>query len=109
MTKRERYLKALRNESVDQLVWAPNFDYWLHVNSAEGTIPAKYYGMSRNDIVRAVNGYIWNRVSGLKVVYDGVEETCRTEDDLTIHEFITPIGTVREVYVPTEEKARLLS
>ena len=32
MTKRDIYLKALRNEKVDQLVWVPNFDYWLHVN-----------------------------------------------------------------------------
>ena len=50
MTKRERYLKALNNEPVDELVWAPNFDYWLAVNTAEGTLPERYAGMSRNDI-----------------------------------------------------------
>ena len=27
MTKRERYLRALRNEKVDALVWAPNADF----------------------------------------------------------------------------------
>jgi len=54
LTKRERYLSALKNESVDSLVWAPNFDYWLAVNTAENTIPEKYRDMSRNDIVRAV-------------------------------------------------------
>ena len=52
MTKRERFLRALKNEKVDELVWAPNFDYWLQVNRAEGTLPEKY----RNLAVR-VSGF----------------------------------------------------
>jgi hypothetical protein len=31
-TKRERFLKALRNELVDEMVWVPNLDYWLSVS-----------------------------------------------------------------------------
>lgn len=109
MTKRERFLKALRNEQVDQLVWAPNFDYWLHVNRAEGTIPAKYREMSRNDIVRAIGGYIWNRASGLKVTYDSsVRETRSEINGAFIHEFHTPLGTIREVYEKTEGEHRSL-
>ena len=81
MTKRERYLRALRNEPVDEIVWAPNFDYWLQVNSAENNLPAKYKGMPRNDIVRAVGGYIWNRAPGLKVIMDkSVREVWRHEN-----------------------------
>ena len=107
MTKRERYLRALNNEKVDELVWAPNFDYWLQVNKAEGTLPEKYRGMSRNDIVRAIDGYIWNRVQGFNVIRDkSVKESWRAEGDNSIHEFETPIGTIREVYCKTEGEYR---
>lgn len=104
MTKRERYLKALRNESVDELVWAPNFDYWLSVNRAEGTLPAKYRDMQRNDIVRAIGGTIWNRAGGLKQVRDGrIAERSRKESDGTVvDELVTPMGTLRRVLSPTE-------
>jgi len=107
MTKRERFLRALKNEKVDELVWAPNFDYWLQVNRAEGTLPEKYRDMSRNDIVRAIDGYIWNRVQGLNVILDkSVKEIWRTEGDNSIHEFETPLGSIREVHCKTEGEHR---
>lgn len=104
MTKRERYLKALRGKTVDQLVWAPNLDYWLNVNKAEGTLPSKYRDLSRNDIVRSVGGYIWNRADGLAITRDAaIRETRRNEPDgMIVHEVTTPVGVVREVYSPTE-------
>lgn len=107
MTKRERYLKALRRETIDELVWAPNFDYWLHVNTAEGTLPEKYRGMSRNDIVRAIGGCIWNRAVGMRTVIDAsVHVATREEDGASIHEYETPVGSVREVYLATESPHR---
>jgi hypothetical protein len=107
MTKREMFLKALRNEPVPELVWAPNFDYWLGVNKAEGTLPAKYAGMARNDIVRAIGGTIWNRAEGLRVVLDpAVRETWREANGDRIHEFHTPLGAAREVYQKTEGEHR---
>lgn len=54
LTKRETYLKALRNEKVDTLVWAPNFDYWLYFNSAEGTLPEKYVGIQGYQVLPRV-------------------------------------------------------
>ena len=109
MTKRERYLKALRNEPVDRLVWAPNFDYWLTVNTAEGTVPDKYVGMSRNDIVRAVGGCIWNRAAGIRTVLDrSVKTTERRENGARIHEYHTPIGSIRQVYHPGEAENRTM-
>jgi len=107
MTKRERYLKALRNQQVDCLVWAPNFDYWLHVNTNEGTLPEKYKGMSRNDIVRAIGGYIWNRQQGIKTVYDrSVKIKYDTVNDCSITEISTPVGIVRCVHKKTEGESR---
>ena len=107
MTKRERYLKALRNEQVDELVWAPNFDYWLHVNTAENTIPEKFRGMSRNDIVRAVDGYIWNRASSFKAVMDrSVKVKVWDEGTETITQYETPVGVVRSVHSVAEGEMR---
>lgn len=104
MTKRERYLKALRNEPVDELVWAPNFDYWLGVSRAEGTMPAKFRDLSRNDIVRAIGGTIWNRAGGVKEVRDSsiVQKFHNQPDGRVIEELATPIGTIRAVRSPTE-------
>ncbi len=110
MTKREIYLKALRNEKVDTLVWAPNFDYWLRVNTAEGTLPEKYRGMSRNDIVRAIGGYIWNRQPGIKSIEDkSVKTEVKKTDDARIVEKITPVGRVRAVYRKTETEHRSMN
>ncbi len=107
MTKRDIYLKAIRNEKVDTLVWAPNFDYWLQVNSNEGTLPEKYRGMSRNDIVRAINGYIWNRASGMKIAYDKTVKTKIIDnEEQTITQISTPVGTVTAVHKRTEGRFR---
>lgn len=107
MTKRDLYLKALHNESTEELVWAPNFDYWLNVNRAEGTLPEKYTGMSRNDIVRAVGGSIWNRASGLKTVLDSsVQYRSFSKGTDWISEYTTPLGQVYEVRSVTEGEHR---
>lgn len=107
MTKRERYLRALHNQTVDELVWAPNFDYWLRVNTAEQTLPEKYRGLSRNDIVRAVGGYIWNRSSGCKTVIDkSVKEKWTDLGDKAVQEIATPVGTVSAVHTQAEGKHR---
>lgn len=103
LTKRERFLKALRNEKLDDLVWAPNFDYWLQVNTAEGTVPERYAGMSRNDIVRAIGGCIWNRAGGLRTILDGrVKEIVRQESGAIICEYETPLGSIRQVHLRSE-------
>jgi len=107
LTRRYRYLQALRNEKTDDLVWAPNFDYWLNINQAEGTVPEKYAHMSRNDIVRAVGGCIWNRAGGLRVVLDSsVTETWSPHGDAMIHEYRTPIGNISETHAKTEGECR---
>ena len=107
LTKRERFLKALRNQSSDELVWAPNFDYWLAVNRAEGTMPGKYADMSRNDIVRSIGGYIWNRAGGIRTEHDpSVREVQRSEGDAVIYELHTPVGMVRQVQKKTEGEHR---
>ncbi|MHB9035751.1 MAG: uroporphyrinogen decarboxylase family protein [Armatimonadota bacterium] len=107
MTKRENYLRALRNQQNDGFVWAPNIDYWLYVSQAENTLPQDYLGMSRNEVVRSIGGSIWCRAVGLKTVRDSsVKETWQMEGDTRIHEFITPAGSIREVHAQTEGENR---
>lgn len=112
MTKRERYLRALRNEPVDDLVWAPNFDYWLAVNRAEETVPPQFVGLSRNDIVRAIGGSIWNRAGAVKTLIDpGVRAEWTEEGDARVHWYHTPVGSIRAAWLPTEgsHRSRFLS
>ena len=105
MTKRETYIKAMRNEKVDELVWAPNFDYWLDYNTRAGTLPSKYENFSRNDIVRAVGGSIWHRTSGADIHYDkNIKFRNLTEGKKKITIAETPLGTLSQAYVPSEDE-----
>jgi len=107
ITKRERYLAAMRRRPTDgELVWAPNFDYWLYQNGAQGTLPEKYRNMSRNDIVRAIGGTIWHRVGALSSTQDPsiTHSFGQRENGVSYHEIKTPVGTVCEEFAPTESK-----
>ncbi|MBU2495268.1 MAG: hypothetical protein KJ935_02030 [Candidatus Omnitrophica bacterium] len=99
MTKRENYTRVLKGERGDRIPYVPNFDHWLAVNLANGTLPKEYDGMSRNDIVRAVGGTIWARTGGIEVKYDAEIEVIREEiDDRIITEYRTPVGTVQTMH-----------
>ena len=105
MTKRERYIKALNNEKVDELVWAPNFDYWRGYNTRAGTLPEKYKGMSRNDIVRSIGAYIWSRTSGVKTELDKTVKLTvnRFDNGDEIMAYETPVGEVSAKWIKTED------
>ena len=107
MTKRQRFLAAMLRMPTDgELVWAPNFDYWLDVNRAQGTLPEKYINKSRNDIVRAVGGSIWNRAYALDWQYDPSIRHIWGErsNGVHYHEITTKIGSIYEEYTPTESE-----
>jgi len=107
MTKRQRYLAAMRREPTDgELVFAPNFDYGLQVNQAQGTVPEKYKDMSRNNIVRAIGGTIWHRSNALDWKYDkSIKHTYgRRPNGISYHEINTPVGSIYEEFTPTESE-----
>jgi hypothetical protein len=84
MTNRERMLLGLSGCQPDRIAWAPNFDWWLSINTKMGTLPEELKGLSRNDIVRKVGGAIWARSS--PVGSKGSEEikvSSHTEGDKT--------------------------
>ncbi len=104
LSLRRRYLAALGG-AAGELVWAPNFDYWLAVNSRRGTLPRRYVGMCRNDIVRSVGAAIWNRVETVRRVLDpSVKEVWRDADGVRIHSYITPLGEISEEYRRAEDE-----
>lgn len=92
---------------MDQLVWAPNFDYWLAVQRAEGTVPEAYRGLSRNDIVRAIGGTIWNRAGAFRTEYaPSIRSEWTEEGDARVHWFHTPVGSIRAAWYPSEGACR---
>jgi len=95
MTPKERFLTALRGGRPDRIPWACNFDHWLNVNRARGTVPKEFEGMSRDDICRAIGAAIWARAGIFKVETPNVSVTQRTEGDSTITTYETPVGSVR--------------
>ena len=109
MTLRETYMKALRREPVERVTWAPNFDHWYSVNSVNNTMPAEYQGLSTNDIVRAVGGTIWRRVSILKTHYD--KSVCihgEWVNDRYITTFHSPVGDLCTVHQQAPDSSRAL-
>ncbi|NLZ88763.1 MAG: hypothetical protein GX916_04620 [Clostridiales bacterium] len=107
-TKREKYLASLRRKPLDDsLVWAPNFEYWLAYNTHAGTLPAKYVGMRRDDIVRAVGASIWSRARGVRRVLDSSvnERTEMLPNGGRRHIYETPVGMIYEDYLPAESAA----
>ncbi|HEY3415263.1 MAG TPA: uroporphyrinogen decarboxylase family protein [Armatimonadota bacterium] len=95
MTRREAYLGALRRQEKMPLTFVANFDHWYGVNTANGTIPEEYRGLSNNEITRAVGGTLWRRVSLVRSTLDP-SVTVETEDlgENLITWFRTPVGQV---------------
>ena len=112
MTRREDFFCALRRQPAPQLIWAPNFDHWFDVNTANGTLPAEYRGMGRNDVVRAVGGTIWRRVTVVRGRCDAsVKVDVKTDADSSVARIVTPVGEMRTVHrrAPDSSHAWFLS
>jgi methanogenic corrinoid protein MtbC1 len=52
MTHRETLLKVAQGELVDKIPWVPRIDLWHNAHELAGTLPAKYQGLSVEDIHR---------------------------------------------------------
>jgi uroporphyrinogen-III decarboxylase len=88
-------LLGLSGDQPDRIAWAPNFDWWLGVNTRKGTLPEELKGLSRDDIVRKVGGAIWARSSPIASKgSDEIKITNRAEGDKTYTTYETPAGTV---------------
>jgi len=52
MTHRERILSIARGDMVDRIPWVPRIDLWHNAHTLSGTMPAKYQGLSVEDVHR---------------------------------------------------------
>ena len=104
MTNRERMLLGLSGGQPDRIAWAPNFDWWLGINSSKGTLPEGLEGLSRNDIVCKVGGAIWARASPIgSRGSDEIEVSKHTEGDKIYTVYKTPAGTVSTMHQVASE------
>lgn len=128
MSQKERIFSAINGDMPDRLPYAPRIDLWYNANSARGTLPDKYKGMSVDDIARSegwaihriVPEYkkprkiedslhrtigIWSlKESVLKYeLSPDIEVSYRNEGDEFIVEYHTPVGDIRTVTVYTEK------
>jgi hypothetical protein len=99
----------LRKGNADSTIWAPNFDHWLGVNRAKGTLPKEYVGLSRNDIVRATGATIWARTGILHVEHPNVEVIKEERPGETIRTtYKMPVGQVETLSVYASDFTRAL-
>ncbi len=109
MTRRENHTRILTRNKGEFLTFVPNFDHWLNVNRSRGSLPEKHVGMSRNDIVRQVNGTIWARTSILEQDLEPEIKIRKKEyGDKILTEYQTPAGQVYTVHQYTSDFTRAL-
>lgn len=96
MTNKERMILGLTGGQPDRIAWAPNFDWWLSINTRKGTLPEQYRNLSRNDIARKVGAAIWARAGLIGSKYtEDVKVSSRREGDKIYTFYKTPIGTLQ--------------
>jgi len=107
INRKDQYMRALRREPVEVLTWAPNFDYWYVVNTANGTVPPEYRGLSCNDLLRAVDGTIWRRVTVVESQYDdSVKITSEQQGNRIVTRYHTPVGELNTVQLVSDDSSR---
>jgi Uroporphyrinogen decarboxylase (URO-D) len=110
MTKKELYLKALRNQTKvsDGLVWVANFDWWYDVHKRNGTLPEEYEHSTNHDISRDIDSTIWRRVNPLNIIYDGVEVDVAETENTVRCVYKTPVGELEEYYEQAPDISKTL-
>lgn len=104
MTNRERMLLGLSGRQPDRIAWAPNFDWWLSINTRMGTLPEEFKGLSRNDIVRKVGAAIWARTGLIESrMSPEIKVKSFSEGDKIYTVYDTPVGTVSTMHQVASE------
>jgi uroporphyrinogen-III decarboxylase len=104
MNTRERILAILNHQAPDRIPWIPRLELWYNARIMSGTLPAAWKGFSLRQVEKALrlgtparNGHVY------RVAYDGVEIVTAQQGDQAITEYLTPLGTLRQVVVSSQE------
>lgn len=106
MNHRERNLAVLNHQAPDRVPWIPRLGLWYKARVKSGSMPAGWSGYTLRQVEKALglgtparDGHVY------RVAYPGVEIINSHQDGQTITETHTPLGTLRQVVVSSQELA----
>jgi YD repeat-containing protein len=106
MNNRERILAIINHQAPDRIPWIPRLDLWYNARVKTGSLPDIFAGMTLRQVEGALrlgtparDGHVY------RVAYDGLEFTTAQHDNQTITEIHTPLGSLRQVVVASQELA----
>lgn len=95
MTTRERILAVLDRKSPDRVPWIARLALWYHARRLEGNLPARFRGMTVEEIGRVLR--TGNPAREGKIFterYEGMEVRAERAPGVARQRFITPYGEV---------------
>jgi uroporphyrinogen-III decarboxylase len=108
MNNRERILTILNGQLPDRMPWIPRLEIWYEACRRANTLPSQWQNMSLRQIERelglgtpAREGKVYDRVR------EGVEIIHQQDGERSVLSYHTPLGTLQQVTVQTEERWRL--
>lgn len=98
MTERERVLKLLRGEQPDRVPWFGDLDYWIPYAKAEGIVDQYADGEGLYQLHRDLGvGFYLQGYFPFVGEAENVDITRTEEGDSVITEWVTPVGSLRQV------------
>jgi len=100
MTNRERLIAIMSGKPPDRIPWIPRLLLWYNAHKKAGTLPERYRGWTLREIERDLNlgtPARDGRVFATRMKNVEVKQT-RLNDWETLHEYITPVGTVTTLW-----------
>ncbi len=103
MTNRERLLAVLDGKPIDQVPWIARLHLWYYARLTEGNLPARFKGMSLEEVGREIRtGDPARGGRVFKTYYDGMEVRTTNEAGALRQTFITPYGEVTYGQITSE-------
>jgi len=100
ITPKQRILATFQGERLSNVPMGVRIDLWYNYNLAHDTLPEKYRGCSKLEILKDLGvGFQYRFGRLLKEEYSGVEVIEEVEDSTTITKFVTPVGTIQRKVV----------
>ena len=100
ITPKQRILATFQGERLSNVPMGVRIDLWYNYNLAHDTLPEKYRGCSKLEILKDLGvGFQYRFGRLLKEEYSGVEVIEEVEDSTTTTKFVTPVGTIQRKVV----------
>jgi len=105
MDTRQRILAILNGDPPDCIPWVPRLEIWYAAAQRAGTLPQEWQGKNLREIEAALglgtparDGKVFNRV------HENNQVVSRQSGSQTILSFETPLGSLQQVTVQTEDR-----